>query len=418
MHILWLKTELLHPVDKGGRIRTYHMLRELKARHRITYLTLDDGADPGAAERAGEYCDRLIRVPFRATRKYTPRFYATLAMQLLLPLPYTARKYRSSRMRDAVADVLRQGDVDVLVCDFLAPSVNVPDGVGCPTLLFQHNVEAVIWQRHYAVARNPLKRWFLHSEWRKMRAFERRECARYDAVVAVSEVDRATIAREYHVSTAHAVPTGVDTEYFKPTGNVRADPLNLIFTGSMDWLPNQDAVRFFAREILPRVRAQVPDVTFTVVGRNPGPDLHALARAHDIRVTGRVEDVRPYLEAAALFVVPLRIGGGTRLKIFEAMAMGLPIVSTTVGAEGLPVRDGVHLVLRDDPAAFAGAVTRLLQDPISARALASRGEALVRERFSWSAVAAEFVAICEQTVAAQDIEAARTLTLEAERTTA
>lgn len=400
MHILWLKTELLHPVDKGGRIRTYQMLRELVKQHRVTYLTLDDGdAAPDAADRAAEYCHELVRVPHRAPKKFTPGFYAHVARTLGSPLPYAVARYRSRAMRDEIARRVTQGDVDLLVCDFLAPSVNVPEELPVKRLLFQHNVEASIWQRHADVATNPIYKALYRGQWRRMRRFEARECARYDRVVAVSAEDADRMRRDYGVRDVASIPTGVDTEYFRPGSPDRVAPSGLVFTGSMDWLPNQDAVRFLIEQVLPRIRASVLDVTLTVVGRNPPPALvAACAGEPGVTFTGWVEDVRPYIERAAVYVVPIRIGGGTRLKIYEAMAMEKPIVSTTVGAEGLPLDDGRHLLLADSPDAFADAVVRLLQDAAGARELAYRGAEYVRERFGWDRVAATFSEICEDTV--------------------
>ncbi len=400
MHILWLKTELLHPVDKGGRIRTYQMLRELVKRHRVTYLTLDDGAAaPDAAERASEYCHELVRVPHRAPKKFTPGFYVHVARTLLSPLPYAVARYRSRAMREEIVRRVARGDVDLLVCDFLAPSVNVPEDLPVRRLLFQHNVEASIWERHAQVAKHPVYRALYRGQWRRMRRFEGRECARYDRVVAVSEEDAERMRRDYGVRDVASIPTGVDTEFFRPGPPERVVPSSLVFTGSMDWLPNQDAIRFLVEQFLPRLRATVPDVTLTVVGRDPPPALVA-ACADDpgITFTGWVEDVRPYIERAAVYVVPIRIGGGTRLKIYEAMAMEKPVVSTTVGAEGLPLVDGQHILLADSPDAFADAVVRLLRDPVGARDLASRGATYVRERFGWDRVAATFSEICEETV--------------------
>jgi glycosyltransferase involved in cell wall biosynthesis len=177
---------------------------------------------------------------------------------------------------------------------------------------------------------------------------------------------------------------------------VPQEPHDLVFTGSMDWMPNEDAIVWFTEAILPLVRAQVPDVTLTVVGRNPPVRVQALGeRDPSVRVTGRVDDVRPYVERSAVFVVPIRIGGGTRLKIYEAMAMERPVVSTTVGAEGLPVRDGVDAVLADEPQAFADAVVALLRHPARARAIGQEAAAVVRARYGWGAVAADFAAQCE-----------------------
>lgn len=398
MHILWLKTELLHPVDKGGKIRTYNMLKELKRSHRITYLTLDDGmADVQARDLASEYCHELVRIPHKRSEKFTTGFYAELALNFISPLPYAIKKYESAGMRSEIAKRARLENFDVLVCDFLAPAVNVPAGLNCASVLFQHNVEAMIWKRHHEVQVNPLKKAYLFGQWLKMQSFERTACARFDSVVAVSRDDSELMRSEYGVETIYDVPTGVDTKFFQPSGQTQRVPNSLVFTGSMDWLPNEDAIRYFTEQIMPRIKEAVPDVTLTVVGRNPYPALLELKkRDPSIVVTGRVDDVRPYMERAAAYIVPLRIGGGTRLKIFEAMAMEQAIVSTTIGAEGLPVRDGVELLLADTPESFAQAVVRLLSEDALAKKLGDRAATTVRKSFGWDKVAETFSTICER----------------------
>jgi glycosyltransferase involved in cell wall biosynthesis len=228
-----------------------------------------------------------------------------------------------------------------------------------------------------------------------MRAFERAQCRRFDHVVAVSTRDLDVFRKDYQVKSVSEVPTGVDTEYFRPAGEVEAQPLDLVFTGSMDWLPNEDAVLYFTEAILPRVRAALPGVTLTVVGRNPSPRVIALSRRDPaVRVTGSVPDVRPYIERAALFVVPLRVAGGTRLKIYEAMAMERAVISTSIGAEGLPVRDGVDIILADAPERFAMAVIGLLNDRGRAAQLGERAAGLVRTEFTWNRAAEKFADIC------------------------
>src|SRR5262249_5496518 len=193
--------------------------------------------------------------------------------------------------------------------------------------------------------------------------------------------------------------TGVDVEFFQPSGDVAPEANNLVFTGSMDWLPNEDAIRYFTEQIMPLIRQKISAVTLTVVGRNPYPALLELSkRDRSIVVTGRVDDVRPFIEKAAAYIVPLRVGGGTRLKIFEAMAMEKAVVSTSVGAEGLPVRNDEELILADTPEAFAGSVVSLLQDQELARRLGQRAAARVREMFGWRRVAESFALICENTV--------------------
>jgi sugar transferase (PEP-CTERM/EpsH1 system associated) len=398
MHILWLKTELLHPVDKGGRIRTYQMLRHLRDAHRVTYLTLDDGrAAPDAMERAGEYSHEVIRVPHAPPPKRSLRFVAALGRNLISPIPYVIARYRSPGMRDAITSAVRERNVDIVVCDFLTPSINVPSGLDAPVLLFQHNVESAIWERHAGVARNPLTAAYMRSQWRRMRAWEAAECRRVDQVVAVSEADKTIFSRDFGVSRVSAVATGVDTEYFRPSATAR-ERNSIVFTGSMDWMPNEDGILWFVREVLPRIHAEIPNATLSIVGRNPPPSLRALA-APGVEVTGTVPDIRPYLGRSAVTIVPLRVGGGTRLKIFEAMAMENAVVSTTVGAEGLPVTDGVHLRIADSAAAFADSVVRQLRDPADSARIGAAAATLVRSQYSWDRVAADFAAACEDCIA-------------------
>jgi hypothetical protein len=187
VRILWLKTELLHPVDKGGKIRSYQTLKELKQDHHVTYLTLDDGSAPSTAvEQAREYCQELVRVPHRTTAKFGAEFYSELAANLFSSLPYAIEKYASAGMRDEVAQRVEHGRFDVVVCDFLALAGNVPAGLCCPTVLFQHNVEAVIWRRLCEVQKNAVKKIYFREQWRKMRNFEAEMCRQFGAVVAVS----------------------------------------------------------------------------------------------------------------------------------------------------------------------------------------------------------------------------------------
>jgi sugar transferase (PEP-CTERM/EpsH1 system associated) len=398
MHILWVKNELLHPLDKGGRIRTYEMLRRLRDHHRVTYIALDDGAlSDEQRERAREYCDELVVVPWRRAPLAGGRRLLAAFANLFSDLPFALAPYRSAAQARAIRErcAASANAVDVVVCDFLTPALNVPEGLRCPVVLFQHNVEAMIWERRAKVATNPVVRRYMRTQWQRMRRIEREQCLRFDHVVAVSAEDAAVFRREYGVERVSAVPTGVDTDFFHPSGGIAPAAASIVFTGSMDWMPNEDGMAFFVEEVLPLIRREVSDATLTIVGRNPTARVRALAgTAPGITVTGTVPDVRPYLEEASVVVVPLRIGGGTRIKIYEAMGMERPVVSTTIGAEGLDVVDGEHIVLADDAAAFARETVALLRTPERAAQIGQRAAAHVRAHFGWASVAEQFAERC------------------------
>ena len=392
MRILWLKSDLLLPLDKGGKLRTWHLMRHLAQRHAITYLAFKDPDQPAAdVEGMREVAASVETVNRAEPAKGTLRFYADAAMHLVDPLPYAVGKYRSRELRHRLTALLESQAFDLIVCDFLVPAVNLPERLPCPAVIFTHNVESEIWRRHAEMKSGFVERFLYGGQYQRMLRYEGRTLERFDGVLAVSDADRQTFAALYPGAIrhpAHVVPTGVDTDYFAPAPS---DPASrtLVFTGSMDWLPNEDAMQFFCREILPLVRAEEPDVRFSIVGRAPTPAVRRLAEEHKVHVTGRVDDVRPYMKEAAVYVVPLRIGGGTRLKIFEAMSMGKAVVSTTVGAEGLPVTNGEHVMLADEPQTFARAVVHLLRDTARRAQLETAARALVVERYDWAAVAGE-----------------------------
>ena len=398
MRILWLKSDLLLPLDKGGKLRTWHLMRHLAKRHEITYLAF---AEPSSeVDGMREVAAHIVTVPRREPVKGTLRFYAGAALRLFDPLPYAVGRYRSREYAARIRDLLATKAFDLIVCDFLPPVVSLPDRLPCPAVLFTHNVESEIWRRHAEVHRRGPIAWLYRAQYRRMLRFEAKALRRFDAVLTVSDADRATFARLYPGAIrgpVSVVSTGVDTQFFAPraldsagtAASSPADSRRLVFTGSMDWLPNEDAMLFFCRDILPLIRAEEPETTVTIVGRTPTPAVKKLADLAGVYVTGRVDDVRPYIEEAAAYIVPLRIGGGTRLKIFEAMAMGKAVVSTTVGAEGLPVVAGEHVVLADEPRSFSRAVVRLLRDVERRRQLESAARTLVVEQYDWSAVAGE-----------------------------
>jgi len=405
MHILWLKNELLHPLDKGGRIRTYEMLRRLRDHHRVTYVALDDRTSTAEQrEKALEYCDELVLVPWRSAPLTGWRRYLAILGNVFSSLPFAISPFRSSAMRDAIVARCAPGPdaVDVVVCDFLIPALNVPDGLPCPVVLFQHNVEAMIWERRTRVAPNAIMRAYMGEQWRRMKRVEREQCLRFDHVVAVSPEDATMFREQYGVERVSSVPTGVDTDFFRPSGTVTPTPRSIVFTGSMDWMPNEDGMVWFVDEILPRIQAAVPDVTLTIVGRRPTARVRALAEGRpSITVTGTVPDVRPFLESASVVVVPLRVGGGTRIKIYEAMGMERAVVSTTIGAEGLDVTDGKHIVLADDPAVFADKVIDLLRAPARASEIGHAAATHVRTHFGWASVAEQFADRCSAAAASR-----------------
>jgi glycosyltransferase involved in cell wall biosynthesis len=297
-------------------------------------------------------------------------------------------------MRRFLEDLIRQERFDCAVVDHLAPTSYFPD---LPhAIFFQHNVETVIWRRHVEHAADPLRRAYFKLQADRMYRYERRVSQASGHIVAVSQTDADEMRRLFDVTRVTEIPTGVNIEYFLPPIPPPTTTADLVFVGSMDWLPNVDGVLYFVREILPLIRQVRPDTTLAIVGRTPPPKIAQLAAADPrIQVTGTVPDIRPYLWSSAVAIVPLRIGGGTRLKIYEAMAAQIPVVSTTIGAEGLSVNPPQDIRLADTPDHFASHCLELLTTPEIRAGLSRAAWEMVNSHFSWEQVARAFEKIMQ-----------------------
>jgi len=363
MRILWVKADRLLPVHSGGNIRSYNILRQLASHHDITYFSYYGGPRDLEYESAlEEQLPGAVAICTEKPELSGVRRGLDYVSHLRHQAPYAVSRFVSNRVQKQIRKWYNENAFDVAVCDFLDAAVNFPQRLSIPTALFQHNVECEIWRRHAQTESHPVKRQMYGLEFRKMLRYERDAVRNFDRVIAVSEHDRTLMSRWVDAGRITVVPTGVDLSQFHPSSTRKDEKPLVAFVGAMDWEPNIDGAEYFCSEIWPKIRARVPNAIFRLVGRNPDRRVQRLA-SESVEITGRVPSVVEHLWEAAAVVVPLRIGGGTRLKIYEAMAAGRAVVSTTVGAEGLDVQHGEDIVLADDANAFADAVVQILINP-------------------------------------------------------
>ena len=395
MKILWVKAGKLLPVDTGGKIRSYNLLRFLARDHKVTLLSYYGG------HRDVEY-ETAVQKELPGTKViYTGAPDSTVMVQgldylgrLAQSAPYAVSKFTHRKVAKTVAAWLATKSSEVAVCDFLSASLNFPRKLITPTVLFQHNVESSLWRSMASTESNPIKKLAFKLESAKMSAYERETLKRFHHVIAVSEHDRIQMLAMHSSCEITVVPTGVDSSKFSVAPPSTTTPPRIVFTGSMDWEPNIDAVDYFCRQVWPAVLTEFPNAIFQIVGRNPHSKVQRLA-SDSVQVTGTVPSVAEYLRDASLVVVPLRVGGGTRLKIFEAMAMGKAVVSTSIGAEGLEVKSGRDLMLADDAAAFTQAIILLLGNT-EMRWKYEKAAVQLASQHDWSKVVLQFTAVLQK----------------------
>ena len=383
MRILFAAAYLPYPPNSGGRARSFHLLRWLAGRHEVHLLAFThDPADLAGVPALERLCASVRVVPALA---YPLGPWARLRRALRSPADL-AMPRRSAQMASALAG---SPPFDLAFLDDLGTVEYARLLAGVPTILSKHNVEAALY-RQLARAKRPLSpAWALaRLEALALARYEGQTAALFRQVIVVSEQERARLAAHCPAGRIAVVPNGVDTHYYAPQPSVAEEPDSLLFVGSFFWPPNVDAAHWLAGDILPRIRRELPGVRLCLAGHDPPPEILALAHPPGLVVVSSVPDVRPYLARAAVCVVPLRIGGGTRLKILDALAMGRPAVATSLASEGLDLVAGRDLLIADGAEAFAAAAVRLLRDPARRAALGTAGRQTVEARYTWTSVLA------------------------------
>jgi len=384
LRVLVLDEWIPYPPDSGKRVRTWNLLRRLARRHRVSLLCYGDSESEAAhvVRSAGIALHTVAPLPELAGW----RLYWRLFGNLFSPNPYSVSKHDTRRFRDSLRRLLSENHFDLVHFEW-TPYARFRDGIGSiPNLTMAHNIESQIWSRRARQSRTLIETAFFNLQARKMDSFERRVMRRADWVALVTELDAEQV-RAWGVQRTSLVENGVDVDQFVPLEG-KCDSDEILFLAALDWYPNLDALDYLLEDIFPLVRQASPSARLRIVGRRPPAGLkERIARCPGVELVGEVADVRPFLARAAVVVVPLRIGGGSRIKILEALAMGKAVVSTSIGAEGLAVTDGVHLSLADAPSDFAGRTVGLLKSPEERLRLGENGRKLVVERYSWDQMA-------------------------------
>lgn len=391
--ILFVSQQAPWPLDSGGNLRTYHLLCALSQRFAVTLVTTDAGRE--ASERLDRVVAEVVIVPAmgKAGVLWSLR---SLLRSFMTSDPVLLTHNWSAELDEAVAEHLESGAYDALHLNHLDTTPYARNAKGVPAVIDTHNVLAEYAARRSEREETIFRRWLWRREARLIADREPVELSLCQRVLACSERERSSFLEREEALEVRVIPNGCDTESIVPIPDPAVNAAELVFVGDLAYGPNADAAESFAAEVLPLVRAQKSAVTFRVVGRNPSA---ALSQAEGVEVTGFVDDVRLELARARVFVCPIRYGSGTRLKLLEAFAAGLPVVSTRLGAEGIECVDGEHLLLADTPQEQADAIARLLNDDELARRLGCAGRDLAVERYDWRAIGRDLVAVYEELMA-------------------
>jgi glycosyltransferase involved in cell wall biosynthesis len=396
LRIAVLDEELPFPLTSGKRIRTYNLLARLAARHRVTILCHKNPVRDEAL--AGEDVMRRIGIETRVVdravpSKSGPGFYARLAGNLLSPLPYSVSTHASPELETAARACAAEHAIDVWHCEWTPYAQTLCAAFGerladVRWSVMAHNVESLIWRRYAEAAENPIKKWYIRQQLRKFERFERWAYSAATTAIAVSGEDAKLMRSEFGAPRVSVVENGVDVDYFRPQRDVERKPAQMLFVGSLDWRPNQDAAVQLITEVLPQVRARIPHATAVLVGRRPPDWLRARVSATPgAELHPDAHDVRPFLARCGFLIVPLRIGGGSRLKILEALATGTPVVSTRIGAEGLELTPNRDLIVADTSEDLANAALTAIRHPDELADTNESGRRQVLARYAWDLLA-------------------------------
>lgn len=398
MRILFLTPYLPYPLNNGGLIRVHHLLVNLGEKHDVTAICMEpdnDAQAKGISVIEGHGVTVKTVPVANNQKKELKRLYQLLS--LVSSKPYQYKQYHSNAMQNAISEHLGSNNYDLLMVEFSQMGYYDLD-TNIPSFVDQHNVEYEIMHRTFETEKSPLRRLLAYSEWKKYYKHEIENCEKFIGCLTTSQRDAEILQQRSPNMECHVIPNGVDSEFFK-SSHTEIDPNMVLFTGTISYYPNTEGIVWFYKNVWPLIVEKKPNATFCIAGKSPPPEVQAIAESDPaVTATGMVDDMRDYYNKAAVVVVPLRVGGGTRLKILEGMSMSKAIVSTSIGAEGINHTNGQDILLKDTPEEFSNAVLEVMADSTLRETLENGGRKLVESQYDWRAVTDKLSSVFEQAV--------------------
>lgn len=411
MKILVIASQLPYPFDNGALARLYNLYSRLGQKHQITWVCpIWDGTE-GNIAGAEQFVERVIPLPRSEERPLPTRGWRYLLLRLVAPFHWerlfvycfgyvsSPGMYWMIQTEERVNLIKRltgETNFDAIMCEFEGNAELVSPDIRVPKAIMTHNVQSMLYKRRSVYGMTLEDRLFYWPEYWKVKAYERKNYSQYNLGIAVSEEDRKTIQAHVPGLRVENIPNGVDINFYSPS-DAALEPKTIVYVGNYSYPPNEDAALYFCEEILPLIRAKIPDIKVVFVGKNPPAKLSDYA---GVETTGFVDDIRPHMAKAAAVFVSLRVGGGTRLKILDALAMGKAIVSTSLGAEGIDLRNGEDILIGDTPEEFAGHVAAVIQSLDLRRKLEINGRKVAEQKYDWDILAANLDRYLHEIVAA------------------
>jgi len=390
--ILFVTTRIPYPPWEGHQIRTYNLLKRVCEEHEVKLVSfVRSDEDPAHADHLRTICKSvdLIEIPADQSKF---KLLTTILSGVLTKTPFVVRKYSAPEMKQKLKQVIEQDSPDLVHLDMLPLAQYLPLCGDIPTILNDHNVESLLVERRAEATSSIPQKVFFSNQAPKLEEFEKFATQNATEVLACSQDDAEILSRMGNGKGIHIIANGVDIEQFIPSDNVQVDPNKIIFVGGMGWFPNKDGMNFFIKEAMPLISEKNPEASLTVVGKSDGLEIPDQLR-DKVSATGFVDDFRPLVHEAAVYILPLRVGSGTRLKLLEAMAMGKAIVSTRIGAEGVVLEDGENILMADTPQEIADAVLRLMNDQQLRERLGKSAHEQAKNLYDWRILGNKMLAV-------------------------
>ncbi len=396
MKILFLSHFIPYPPPGGSSQRNYNLIRELSRNNTVDLLTFTQRLFHPTEDKLGTAISAMKQLCREVKAIKIPTDYSRFKWLLLLFFnlfsitPYSVWRFYSREMNNALINMISANNYDIVHIDTIALARHIKYLHGIPTVLNHHNIESTLMLRRAKSEKNLLIKLYLLMQGKKLRLFEKRIAKKFSVNITVSDQDKSDLQNYCRSALISVVTNGTDINYFTPASSMQK--YSLIYVGGMTWYPNRDAMTYFCREIYPLIRKQMPETEMNIIGNSPPKEvLLAASKDPSIKPLGYVEDIRAFLAQAAVYVVPIRVGGGTRLKILDAMAAGKAIVSTTVGCEGIAVTPGENILIADNPQNFSDQVVMLLKNKEMRDKLSANAREFVAEHYSWEIIGRQLV---------------------------